>query len=1108
MTLANDYIQCHSIYIEAVILINRMVECSGWISVLVATLCVCTRSRCSAKAPEKVSVDGYTDAFILNPDLFLMGQTSGGRSQNLMLVRNYWHTDSTPATSFRVLWDDSSNSIMIVIWTRDNRNYQTSFMLDRLDPGQHTIMLQMSELNRNTNRLRLFIDCKPVGEETTEVPIREALIGRIVVDQHESFTLYSRVDLQTMLQFMDCDPLSIPVATLPVLPDWVRERNLDNLLVGTNVRITAPGGGEKRESENRIPDTDPLYHTMSQSIRELTRVMQTLNRDMQMQTRETRHLYEVMRQCEMCRRPERQVQQTVPMCRENPCFQGVVCTDTDRGYRCGDCPRGYYGDGIRCARIPNCADNPCFTGVQCYDVSNGYRCGPCPPGLSGDGRRGNCRVPRVTCESQPCYPGTSCVDTAEGFRCGRCPRGYEGNGTHCKDINECVVHTPCYESRACVNAEGSFRCEECPTGFYGEPVGGAGLEEAAARKQVCRDVDECQLEGSLSPCVEFSQCYNTIGSYKCGDCVDGYTGNQTVGCFRRVTVCPDLTECNEYARCVSRPGITGFLCQCTVGYAGDGQECGRDTDIDGTPDQRLICTDRRCREDNCRLVPNSGQEDADADGLGDACDEDMDNDGIPNSPDNCPLTANPDQTDTDPDESGDACDNCPSVPNPGQYDTDRDGLGDACDPDMDNDGVLNEEDNCPRVVNPDQADSDNDTVGDACDNCLSDPNPDQIDSDKDLLGDVCDTNDDSDLDGVQDTRDNCPSDVNADQRDTDTDGEGDICDVDDDGDDVIDDDDNCQYVYNPDQRDDNDDSVGDACEGDSDGDGAPDSYDVCPENGDLFATDFRAFQTVILDPVGDSQIDPNWIILNEGAEIVQTLNSDPGIAVSYSGFSGVDFSGTFFVNTDTDDDYAGFVFSYQDSASFYAVMWKKERQTYWHSTPFRAVAEPGIQLKRIRSSTGPGEIMRNALWHTGDTPDQVKLLWTDPRNVGWKERTAYRWELIHRPAMGLMRVFLFEETRLVADSGNVYDHELKGGRLGVFCFSQEMIIWSDLVYRCNEYVPPGMLGAGAAPLEITPVDDGSEATDEEERRKQRRKDRKKKKKPGPDGEPGEEEIDL
>lgn len=87
--------------------------------------------------------------------------------------------------------------------------------------------------------------------------------------------------------------------------------------------------------------------------------------------------------------------------------------------------------------------------------------------------------------------------------------------------------------------------------------------------------------------------------------------------------------------------------------------CGKDTDIDAYPDTTLQCRDDQCKQvlmstpttlcpkfirvldvkdvcvslcfqDNCKFVPNSGQEDADRDGLGDSCDDDADSDGIAN----------------------------------------------------------------------------------------------------------------------------------------------------------------------------------------------------------------------------------------------------------------------------------------------------------------------------------------------------------------------------------------------------------------------------------------------------------------------------------------------
>ena len=130
-------------------------------------------------------------------------------------------------------------------------------------------------------------------------------------------------------------------------------------------------------------------------------------------------------------------------------------------------------------------------------------------------------------------------------------------------------------------------------------------------------------------------------------------------------------------------------------------------------------------------------------------------------------------------------------------------------------------------------------------------------------------------------------------------------------------------------------------------------------------------------------------------------------------------------------------------------MWKKGKQEYWVPKPFRAIGDPGIQIKLVNSTKGPGDTLRNALWNTEGYKDEVKLLWRDKKEIPWQKFTSYRWELSHRPVIGLIKLKLYEGIKLIVESPNIIDHTLKGGKLGVYCFSQENITWSNIHYQCR-----------------------------------------------------------
>ena len=225
-------------------------------------------------------------------------------------------------------------------------------------------------------------------------------------------------------------------------------------------------------------------------------------------------------------------------------------------------------------------------------------------------------------------------------------------------------------------------------------------------------------------------------------------------------IVPDLTIDPDGDGVTNQNGLDAFPFDATEDTDTDSDGTGNNADTDDDNDGTLDTSD---------AFPLDASEQADSD-----------SDGVGDNTDVFPLDAT-ETADTDTDGVGDNGDNCSTIGNADQTNTDADDLGNACDDDDDNDGLVDDADAFPLDAT-EHADSDGDGVGNNADAFPFDATE-TIDTDSDSIGNNADTDDDGD--GIADGSDAFPLDA-SETVDTDLDGIGNNADTDDDNDGVDD----------------------------------------------------------------------------------------------------------------------------------------------------------------------------------------------------------------------------------------------------------------------------------------------------------------------------------
>jgi hypothetical protein len=376
-----------------------------------------------------------------------------------------------------------------------------------------------------------------------------------------------------------------------------------------------------------------------------------------------------------------------------------------------DCPclAGGCGPALRCNTDSDlCESNAGYSGGACLSndrCNDGNACHdgvclPCTPGSLG-----------CVCNGGGCGPGLSCqLDLC-----------LDPNDTSMAPPDTPFCVSPCSDSF--VDADGTYRV--CGTdGFMNGCIGDTDCVQGSC---VPRHLSEPPTCATDLDCPDFQRCH---GDNKCyAMCTNDAECASPLACYNYVCRRPCSSQepsCDPTESCDLVDGAIGFCVPAGVNNGGELEtsqasvfSLSRSTlAFSPSDDSEQLVLENKLSDRSITLRVRKRRHTLITEDNTRANVGDLDQDQVADNADNCPALYNPAQTDTDGDSAGlgDACDE----------DDDNDGIVDVVDPcpllpnqstcagDMDGDGVLDAADNCPQAANADQADGDGDGQGDVC----------------------------------------------------------------------------------------------------------------------------------------------------------------------------------------------------------------------------------------------------------------------------------------------------------------------------------------------------------------------------------------------------------